>query len=55
MKNGKKPPAAQKKLIQQWKLNPAEWLVVKDTPTEMLLVYRYNDKTTRTIPKGVKE
>lgn len=55
MKHGVKPTVSQKKLIQQWNLNPAEWLVVKDKPTELLLVYRYNDKTTRTIPKGVKE
>lgn len=52
MKNGKKPTVKQKKLMQQYRLNSADWLVVKDTPTEMLLVHRHSDKTTRTIPKG---
>ena len=53
MKNGKKPTFSQRKIIQQFGLNPVDWLVVKDTPTEMGLVHRYSDKTTRCIPKGV--
>lgn len=52
MKHGKKPTVAQRKEIQKWKLDPAMWLVVKDTPDHMELVHRYSDKTTRTIPKG---
>lgn len=55
MKHGKNPTVAQCNLIRQWKLDPAVWLVVKDTPTEMVLVHRHNDKTTRTIQKGVAE
>lgn len=51
MKNGKKPSYNQRKIIQQWKLDPHDWLVVKDTSTEMVLVYRYSDKITRTIKK----
>ena len=51
MKNGKKPTREQRKLLQQWKLDTYSWLVVKDTPTEMVLVHRYSDKTTRIIPK----
>lgn len=52
MKNGKKPSVKQCNLIKQRKLNPADWLVVKDTPTEMMLVHRHSTKTTRIIPKG---
>lgn len=55
MKHGKNPTREQKKLIQQWKLNPENWLVVKDTPDQMLLVHRYSEKTTRIIPKGCEE
>ena len=52
MKHGKKPTVQQRKLIQKWNLDPAVWLVVKDTPEQMELVHRYSDKTTRIIPKG---
>lgn len=51
MKNGKKPTVRQCKLMQRWKLNPADWLVVKDTPEQMALVHRYSDKTRKIIPK----
>ena len=51
MKHGKKPSREQRKLIQRWKLNPADWLVVKDTTEEMVLIHRLSDSTTRTIPK----
>lgn len=53
MKHGVKPTYEQRKLIKQWHLDTYEWLVVKDTPTELVLVNRYSDQTTRTIPKGV--
>lgn len=52
MKHGKRPNRTQRMLLQQWNLDPAVWLVVKDTPTEMHLVHRYRDRTTRIIPKG---
>lgn len=52
MKHGKKPTREQRKLLQQWKLDPAVWLVVKDTPERMELVHRYSDRTKRIIPKG---
>ena len=55
MKAGKKPTVAQKKLMVKWKLDPTMWLVSKDTTTEMLLVHRHSDKTTKIIPKGVRE
>lgn len=55
MKNPKKPTVAQMKLMVKWKLDPTMWMVSKDTSTEMVLVHRHSDKTTRTIPKGVRE
>lgn len=51
MKHGRKPTVAQCKLMQKKGLNHADWLVVKDTPTEMVLVNRWSDKTTKTIYK----
>ena len=50
MKNGKRPTVKQKKLITQQKLNYNNWLVVKDTSTEMVIVHRESGKT-RTIEK----
>ena len=52
MKKLKNPTREQKKLMQSLKLNPADWMVERDTPTEMVLVHRYSDKTQRTIHKG---
>lgn len=52
MKHGKKPTVAQCNLIRQWNLDPISWLVVKDTPTEMVLVHRHSDSTIKVIPKG---
>lgn len=51
MKNGKRPTVRQKKLMARWRLNPDDWLVVKDTPDAMTLVHRLSDRTTRVIPK----
>jgi hypothetical protein len=55
MKHGKKPSREQRKLLQKWKLDTYSWLVVKDTPTEMVLVHRHNERTKKIIPKGVRE
>lgn len=52
MKNAKKPTREQRNLMDKWRLDAHNWLVVKDTSTEMVIVHRYSDKTTRTIPKG---
>ena len=52
MKNGKKPTVNQCKLMKQWNLDPTNWLVVKDTPDEMVVVHRHSDKTIKVIPKG---
>lgn len=53
MKNGKKPTVAQSKLMTQWGLDYTNWLVVKDTPEQMVIVHRLADKEMRTIPKEV--
>lgn len=54
MKHGKKPTYQQRKLMDLWRLDTRSWLVVKDTPTEMVLVYKHSDKTVKVIPKGVR-
>lgn len=51
MKNGKRPTVRQMELMRLWRLNPNDWLVVKDTPDAMTVVHRLSDKTTRIIPK----
>lgn len=50
MKNGKRPTRAQKMLMTKHRLNYNNWLVVKDTSTEMVIVHRESGKT-RTIKK----
>lgn len=51
MKHGKKPTVAQRKLMQKCKVDPAVWLVTKDTPERMELVHRHSDRTTKIIQK----
>ena len=41
--------------IRSKRLNPDNWLVVKDTPSEMVLVHRHFDSNTRRIRKAVRE
>lgn len=50
--NGKKPTREQRKLISENGLYAADWLVTKNTPTEMHLVHRYGDKK-KIIHKGM--
>ena len=52
MKQGKRPTVAQRKQIEAQGLDPRDWLVAKDTPEKTVLVHRYVESTTRTIPKG---
>jgi len=40
MKNGKKPSRTQKEIMVAEKLNPAEWLVVKNLPSKLQVVNR---------------
>lgn len=50
MKHGKKPTVAQRELMSRWHLNWQNWLVVKDTPGEMVICHRLTDNV-RKIPK----
>lgn len=43
------------KLMVKWKLDPAMWFVVKDTPERMELVHRHFDYKTKIVPKGGRE
>lgn len=52
MKQLKKPSREQRKLIQKRKLNPADWMIERDTPEKMVLVHRHFDSVTKTIHKG---
>lgn len=48
---GKKPTYNQKKFLRLHKLDPANWLVQKDTPEFMQIINRYSDRE-RMIKKG---
>ena len=52
MKHLKKPTREQKKLIQQKRMNPADWMIERDTPSEMVLVHRHFNSVKREIHKG---
>ena len=54
MKHGKKPTVKQCRFIKEHGLNAENWLVVKDTTTEMVLLHRHSDSTTKTIHKEKK-
>lgn len=54
MKHGKKPTKAQKIILKERHLNPDNWLIVKNTPEEMLVVHRYTS-VTRSIRLKRKE
>lgn len=45
MKQGKNPTREQKRLIDSKGLYSSDWLVSKDTPTEMVLVHRFGTGT----------
>ena len=55
MKHGVKPTRQQRKLMEKWKVNTQDWLVSKDTATELVLVHRHFDNKVKIIPKGVRE
>lgn len=54
IKHGKKPTVAQRKLMTKWKLDWRDWLVERETITELVLIHRHFDKTKKVIPKGVR-
>lgn len=51
MKHLKKPTREQRKIILKWKLNPADWMVERDTPTEMVLIHRHFDSVKKVLHK----
>jgi hypothetical protein len=40
MKNGKRPTLNQKKIIDAARLNPADWLIVKNLPHQLHIIHR---------------
>lgn len=44
MKHGKKPTLKQKKLMKAARLNCENWLVIKDTPKELIIQNRQTGK-----------
>lgn len=55
MKHGKKPTMQQKKLLEAKRMNPADWLVCKDTPEEMWVEHRHFPSVRKRIRKPEKE
>ena len=55
MKNGKRPTVSQRKFMEKYGLNSADWLVSKDTSEVMELIHRYSDTTRKTIYKEWKQ
>ena len=53
MKHGKKPTREQRKLMEKFKVNTYDWLVERETLSELVLIHRHFDKT-KIIPKGVE-
>ena len=44
MKQGKQPTVAQRKYIKYFRLNPENWLAVRDNPEEFVIRHRLSDK-----------
>lgn len=55
MKHGTKPTREQRKLLDKWKVNTMDWLVERETSTELVLIHRHFENKTKVIPKGVRE
>lgn len=51
MKHGKKPTVRQSKLIEKHGFSPFDWLVTKDTSTELWLVARSGGGLVITLEK----
>ena len=52
MTHGTKPTREQRKLMYKWKVNTYDWLVERETSTQLVLVHRHFDNTKKIIPKG---
>ena len=50
MKHGTKPTVRQAKILQAKHLKAENWLIERETPTEMRIVHRYGN-SQRIIPK----
>ena len=55
MKHGVKPTREQRKLMEKWKVNTYDWLVERETLSQLVLVHRHFDNTKKIIPKEVRE
>ncbi len=55
MKHGKKPTREQRKLMAKWKVDTYDWLVERETSTELVLIHRHFEEKKKIIPKGVRE
>ena len=55
MKHGKKPTREQRKLMEKWKVNTQDWLVERETLSELVLIHRHFDNKKKIVPKGVRE
>ena len=55
MKHGKNPTREQRKLMDKWNVNTQDWLVERETLSELVLIHRHFDNTKKIIPKGVRE
>ncbi len=52
MKNGKKPTVRQAKFIQKSGFDPHQWMVAKDTSTELLIVAKNGGGLVITLSKN---
>lgn len=55
MKHGKKPTVKQSEFLRGKRLNPSDWLIVKDTPDEIHIVHRFFNNARRTYSKRMEE
>lgn len=55
MKHKKKPTREQKKQIQKMRLNPADWMIERDTSEKLVLVHRHFDSVKKVIHKERNE
>ena len=53
MRHGKKPTKAQREFLRSYNLASEDWLIVKNTSTEMELISRFTGRK-RIIPKRSK-
>lgn len=51
MKHLTKPTRQQRIFLQQKKLNAADWMIERETPTEIVLVHRHFDSVKKVIHK----